>query len=359
MPIRFRPNVESMHGYVPGEQPPAGARLIKLNTNENPYPPSPRVVEAIHAELAEGPAPGARLRLYSDPSARLLREAAARVTGLRPEQVLTGNGSDELLSVLARALVGEGDAVAYPYPTYLLYETMAQIQGGRAEAHAYPDDFALPESLFGNPAPLTFVANPNAPSGTPYAPETLARLAQSLEDRILVVDEAYVDFADRSALPLLSAHPNLVVLRTFSKSYSLAGMRVGLLFASEAIIAQLGKVKDSYSLDRLAIVAAAAAMDDQAWMRANADRIRGTRARLIAALLELGHAPLPSQTNFVFVRMGSRDAARAAFAFLRSEGILVRYFDMPKLDDGLRITVGTDEEIDALLVSLRKMARAG
>ncbi len=359
MSVRFRPNVTSMLAYVPGEQPPAGARLIKLNTNENPYPPSPRVAEAVRAELDEGDAAGERLRLYSDPSATELREAAAELYSLPLSRVMAGNGSDELLSVLTRALAGERDSVAYPYPTYLLYETMSEIQGASLRTVDFPQDFSLPEGLFGGTSPLTFVPNPNAPSGTPYRNEDLARLARSLEGRALVVDEAYGDFADETALDLIreGEHENLVVLRTLSKSYSLAGMRVGLLFASEAIITELAKVKDSYSLDRLAIVAGAAALRDQAWMRENVRRIRATRERLSASLLAMGLSPLPTAANFVFVRMGSAARAKEAFASLRSAGILVRYFEQRLLDDGLRITVGTDDEVDALLKAMRDFTR--
>lgn len=358
MPVRFRPNIAAMHAYVPGEQPPPGAQLVKLNTNENPYPPSPAVERAILAELAAGAGGCERLRLYSDPRATLLCEAAAEVTGFPREGILAGNGSDELLAVLARAFAGEGDTVAYPYPTYLLYDTVAHIQGARVDTVDFPPDFSLPGSLFGSRARLVFVANPNAPSGTLHAIEDLGRLADSLPDGVLVVDEAYGAFAGQDALALARSRPNVVVLRTLSKSHSLAGMRVGLLFGPTELVAELHKVRDSYSLDRLAIVAGAAAVRDTAWVAQNTARITATRARLAAGLSSLGLAPLPSQANFVFARMGSAARARAAQQHLRERGILVRYFAMRLLDDGLRITVGTDAQVDALLEALGEFVAA-
>lgn len=359
MSIPFRPNVQAMEAYVPGEQPPAGASLIKLNTNENPYPPSPAVVEAIRAALEAGPVPGARLRLYSDPDAGALCEAAAEVTGFPRDGILAGNGSDELLAVLARAFLSEGDTVAYPYPTYLLYETVARIQGASIETVDFPPDFSLPAALLGSAARLVFVANPNSPSGTACSTDELARLADSLPRGILVVDEAYGAFAGASALELARTRSNVVVLRTLSKSHSLAGMRVGLLFGTPEMVHGLRKVRDSYSLDRLAIAAGAAALRDTAWEARNTARIAATRARLSARLGELGMAPLPSHANFVLARLGSAARAQAAHRFLRGRGILVRYFAMRLLDDSLRITVGTDEEIDALLDTLATFVSTG
>jgi histidinol-phosphate aminotransferase len=345
----FRANVERMTAYVPGEQPAPGARVIKLNTNENPYPPSPRVAEAISSELAGG---GARLRLYSDPAALELRSAASEATGLPIENILAGNGSDELLALLVRALVEPGETIAYPYPTYVLYETLAEAQGARVRTVPFPRDFALPQELSSLGAKLVFVASPNSPSGNSHPAAALGSLAASMPDGVLVVDEAYADFADENALELARTRPNVVVLRTFSKSQSLAGMRVGLLFASPDLVAGIAKVKDSYNLDRLAIVAGAAALRDSAWMRANVAKIRATRERLTAELTRRGHEVLPSSANFVFVRLGSAERARGAYLGLKAQGILVRYFDRPALDDGLRITVGTEDEITALLAAL-------
>ena len=344
----FLPHIDRMAGYVPGEQPRDGG-FIKLNTNENPYPPSPTVARAVAEELGDD---GARLRLYSDPAARSLREAASARFGVPTSGILAGNGSDELLALLVRAVVEPGELVVYPYPTYVLYETLAEAGAARVETPSFGRDFALPRALYGSSAKLTFIASPNSPSGNAHPVEALDQLAASLHRGLLVVDEAYADFADTSALSLLRTRPNVVVLRTFSKSYSLAGMRLGLLFGSDEVVNGIGKIKDSYNLDRLALVAGAAALADDAWMRQNVAKIRATRARLVAGLLSRGLDVLPSAANFVFARFGSADQARGAYRSLKERGILVRYFDRPLLDDGLRITVGTDPEIDELLQAL-------
>jgi histidinol-phosphate aminotransferase len=346
----FRSNVENMTAYVPGEQPKPGSRVIKLNTNENPYPPSPRVAEAIAAELADD---GARLRLYSDPVALELRQAASEVTGFPVSQILAGNGSDELLSLIVRAVVEPTEVVEYPYPTYVLYETLADAQGARIRTVQFPRDFALPSALMESDAKVIFVTSPNSPSGTSHPVAALSELADSVDPKsLIVIDEAYADFADENALELARTKRNVVVLRTFSKSYSLAGMRIGLLFGSEEVVSGISKIKDSYNLDRLAIVAGAAALRDGEWMRKNVAKIRATRTRLVAGLTALGFEVLPSAANFVFTRLGSPERALSAYQSLKARGILVRYFERPALDDGLRITVGTDEEITALLAAL-------
>jgi histidinol-phosphate aminotransferase len=227
MPGHFRRNIAALAGYVPGEQPQDGGGYIKLNTNENPYPPSPRVVAAVKKSTS------AALRLYPEPLSREIRELAASIYGVAPGNVLVGNGSDEVLSILARAFVGPGDRVLYPEPTYTLYDTLVAIQEGVKSSLSYSADFSLPEAFFTEKAPLTFVCNPNSPSATLLPRETIERLAQS-SSGVVVVDEAYIDFsgiAGVSSIPLIGRYPNLVVLRTFSKSFSLAGMRVGLAFA--------------------------------------------------------------------------------------------------------------------------------
>jgi histidinol-phosphate aminotransferase len=345
----FRSNVDAMRGYVPGEQPSARARVIKLNTNENPYPPSPRVKQAIAAELG---ADGARLRLYSDPAAAALRRAAADALDFPMEGIVAGNGSDELLALLFRATVEPGQSVAFPYPTYTLYDTLAEAQGAVRRLVDFPEDFSLPRALWGEEAKLVLIASPAAPSGNRHATDSLRDLAQSLRGGLLVIDEAYADFAHGHALQLAKEIPNVVVLRTFSKGYSLAGMRLGLLFASQEVAEGLTKVKDSYNLDRLAIVAGAAALQDGEWMRANAQRVREQRARMIDGLRQLGLRVLPSEANFVLARLGSAQRARDAFAHLKTNGILVRYFSARLLDDALRISVGTPQEVDALLEQL-------
>lgn len=346
----LRRAIDEMTGYVPGEQPPAGARVIKLNTNENPYPPSPRVADAISRELEDG---ARALRRYPDPAATEFRRAAAEATGFPLEGILAGNGSDELLALILRAAVEPGEAVAYPTPTYALYETLALGQGARIVTCPMGDDFALPDALFGCDARVVLVASPNSPSGVIRPVSRLDRLAQSMPDSLLVIDEAYVDFASGGALELAQRRSNVVVTRTLSKSHSLAGMRLGLLFGPPELVHGLAKIRDSYNLDRLAIAAGAAALRDPEWMHAHVERIRATRDKLVGELRELGFDVVPSEANFVFARLPTAERARATYRNLEDRGILVRYFDRPPLDRGIRITVGTDDEIDALLAALR------
>jgi len=337
----FRPNVEAMSAYQPGEQPWAGARVTKLNTNENPYPPSPKALEALAAA-------GRALRLYPDPTSRELRQAAGRAFGFEPDWVIAGNGSDELLSLLVRAIVPEGGAVAYPVPTYSLYRTLARMQAAEAVEFPWADGWAIPEGLAGAGARLVFLARPNSPTGTVAPVGSVRDLAGRLGGAVLCIDEAYADFADDDCLGLVREFPNVIALRTLSKSFSLAGARVGLGFARPELIAGLGKIKDSYNLSRPAQAAGAAALGDMDWMRANANKVRATRARLVARLAGLGVACPPSQANFVFARVGS-PRARELYLALKARGILVRHFDEDGLRDGLRISVGTDAEVDELL----------
>jgi histidinol-phosphate aminotransferase len=351
---RVRRAVERMHGYVPGEQPRGGS-VVKLNTNENPYPPSPRVLEAIVRAADAG------VRLYPDPEATALRARAAQVYGVPPDHVLVGNGSDELIALLLRATVDPGDRVAFPVPTYSLYETMVAVQGGKAVTVPFPEDYRMPAALGDAGARLTFLCNPNSPSGTLVPLSDVERLARAVRG-LLVVDEAYVDFADPSpmhggpsALSLVGSVPNVVVLRTFSKSFSLAGLRIGLAFASPAILGGLRTVKDSYNVNRLSLAAAEAALGDLATVAGNLARIRATRAALARGLERLGFTVLPSQANFVLARRPGTDLAPLA-ASLAGRDILVRHFATPRLADALRITVGTDEEVGTLLAALAELS---
>lgn len=334
-----------MHAYVPGEQP-QGGRVVKLNTNENPYPPAPAVVAAVQAAAT------ADLRLYPEPTAKPLREEAARVYGVRPEQVLAGNGSDEILTMLMRALVGPDDIVVYPEPTYSLYDTLVTIQEGRSLTIPFPADFTLPPALFAAEGRLMMICNPNAPSGSLTPIATIAELAGGF-DGVVVVDEAYVDFAPEgsTALPLLGSHDNVVVLRTFSKSFSLAGMRIGLAFGHPDLLGEIAKVKDSYNLSRVAIAAGTAALQAIDWMHENVARVVATRARLTERLATMGYDVLPSATNFVLARRAGEDQAPVQKA-LRDQGILVRHFATDRLRDALRISVGTEDETDQLLAAL-------
>ncbi|GIW41193.1 MAG: histidinol-phosphate aminotransferase [Candidatus Binatia bacterium] len=345
--MRFvRPVVESLQAYVPGEQPQERG-LVKLNTNENPYPPSPAVLDAIREAAT------ADLRLYPDPEATAFREAVAEAYGVKPDRILVGNGSDELLGILVRACVEPGDRVAYPVPTYTLYDVLVTLQGARPVRVPFPRNFSLPSELARANARLTIVCNPNSPSGTFVPSRALAELASRIRG-LLVVDEAYVEFADEDARPLLDEFEHVVLVRTLSKSHSLAGLRLGFLFASEALVRQLRKVKDSYNVDRIALAAGVAALRDADWTARNVEKVRRTRTRLVSALQELGYRVPPSQANFVLARKpGTR--LRETYLELKRRGILVRYFETPELADALRITVGTDDEIDALLRALGEL----
>lgn len=347
----LRQNIADLEGYTPGEQPKQ-SDLIKLNTNENPYPPSPRVLAAIRKELA------ASLQLYPDPAAMELCKRAAILYDVRPENVMAGNGSDELLSILMRCYVGEGDGVSYPVPTYTLYKTLIAIQGGRGLAVPYPDDFSIPAPLYSQSSKVTILCNPNAPSSTLEPVSEIERLARAVAG-LLVVDEAYIDFADsdESAIALVKRLPNLVVLRTFSKAFSLAGLRVGLAFGSEDIVGNMAKVKDSYNLCRLSLAGAVAALGDMEWMRRNVGRIQRTRKTLIRGLRNLGFQVPTSQANFVMAQLGS-DSIRWLYEGLRDQGILVRFFDVPELRNMIRVTVGRPRETREFLRETEGLLRS-
>ena len=348
----LRKNIAAIAGYIPGEQP-QNSGFIKLNTNENPYPPSPRVLSALRKATDRS------LRLYPEPLSDSLRSLAAARYGLRTENILAGNGSDELLSILVRCFVGQGDRVVYPMPTYTLYDTLVAIQEGERVGVDFPPDFSLPEAIYSQKAALTFLCNPNSPSGTLVSLKEVENLARSVSG-ILVVDEAYIDFAEGdgvSSIPLIHSFPNLVVLRSFSKSFSLAGMRIGLAFAAEEVIADMVKVKDSYNLNRLSLIAAVAALQDLPWMVRNVSRIQRSRRKLIRGLRKNGFQVYPSQANFVMARKEDQNL-RGLYEELKRRKILVRYFDLPRLKDSLRITVGTPQEIKILLQEMESMNTA-
>ena len=330
----FRANIERMSGYEPGFQPKEPG-FVKLNTNENPYPPSPRALEAIRE------AAGDALRKYPDPTTDRVRETIADVFGMPLQRVLCGNGSDDLLSIAVRSFCGEGDRVAFPYPSYSLYPTLALLQGAEPVSVPFHDDYSLPQDLARTGARLILISNPNAPSGTVVPPGPIDALAAAV-DGVVLVDEAYVDFAETDCLALVESCPNVIVTRTLSKSYSMAGLRFGFAVAQEPLIEGMMKVKDSYNIDALTAAGAGAAIADQHWMRANVERIRATRARLADALAALGFDCLPSQANFILARVPEGRDAAALYQRLFERKILVRYFALPRVDDCLRITVGTE-----------------
>ena len=348
-----RPEIAALAGYIPGEQP-QGGKWIKLNTNENPYPPSPAVARAIVATTA-----GRTLAKYPDPLATVFRMRAAEVLGVEPDWILCGNGSDDLLTILVRAFVGAGECLRMPYPSYILYRTLAGIQGASCdEFHYHPDwslddGFAAPLSADGQAVKLAIIANPNSPSGTLIPPSRVAQLAERLSCAV-VVDEAYGDFAETNCLGLVRDNPRVIVTRSFSKSYALAGLRFGFAVAQPQVIEQLQKVKDSYNCDALSIAAATAAIDDQAWLADNRARIIATRSRLTDAMRSLGFHAQESQANFVWCTHPERPH-KPIYEALKAQGILIRFMNYAGWGDGLRITVGTDDEIDAFLTCLKTL----
>ena len=347
----FRTTIDTLHPYVPGRQPAPETHVIKLNTNENPYPPSPRALDVLRQ------LDGDRLRRYPHPRGDEFRQAVAEVLTVDPTWVLPGNGSDDLLTMLVRAVAGPGRPVVYPTPTYVLYRTLAEIQDAPVVEVPFDDRFDLPaDQLLAARGALTLVANPNSPSGTAVPPERLSALATAL-DGLLVVDEAYVAFADNDALALVRDHANVVILRTLSKSHALAGLRLGFAVAQPAVIEGLAKVKDSYNVGAIAARAGAAAIRDVEYTQRVVTRIKESRARLAAVLETLGCRVWPSQANFLLVRPPIGDAVRVCLE-LETRGILVRYFGETSLSDTLRITVGTDDDHAALVEALRAVLRA-
>lgn len=337
----LRPHLQSVPGYTPGEQPPPGTVVIKLNTNENPYPPSPLVFQALES------VDGELLRRYPDASARTFREAAGQVLNIPPDWITVANGSDDLLSIIMAAFVGSGDRVVYPMPTYVLYRTLAQLQNAYPWEVSYDDLFTLPlELLISAQGAVTFIAAPNSPSGTSIPLEQLKQLASQCEG-VLVIDEAYVDFAETNALSIVRDHDNVILLRTLSKGYSLAGLRLGFAIAPPALIQDLNKVKDSYCVDAITALLGTAAIQDQAHKNKNAERVKHSRARLAKNLKQLGFRVWPSEANFLMVQPPDANA-QALQQQLKQRNILVRHFDLPSLIDKLRITVGTDEQNDYL-----------
>lgn len=351
----FRESIEQMTGYVPGEQP-SGTELIKLNTNENPYPPSPKVVEAIRAAAESG------LQRYPEPSALAFRERAAEVlsthnASITPDWILCGNGSDDILTIATRAFVDQGQAVRYARPTYSLYKTLAQIQGVRQDVVECEPDWTLGFQFTASSpdVKLAYLANPNSPSGTLIAPGEVAAIADALPCPLLV-DEAYVDFAETNCLDLARTNERVLVSRTLSKSYGLAGLRFGYVVAQPAVIEQLAKVKDSYNCDTLSIAGATAAIGDQAWLADNVAKVIAERGRLDAGLQAAGFSTTPSHANFVWAqRSTDQDPTgqhAAIYERLKAAGVLIRLIRHDGWaggDDGLRFSVGTPAQTDVLL----------
>lgn len=345
----FRPSMEALVGYKPGEQPKPGQPIIKLNTNENPYPPSPKAIAALSNLDPEA------LRRYPDPYATPFRQSVSDVLGVPTDWVLVGNGSDDILNIIIRACAEPGRPVVYPSPTYVLYRTLTQLQLAETVAIPYGEDFQLPtEELIAAQGAVTFIATPNSPSGHRVPIADLRQLASQLEG-LLVIDEAYADFAEETALALAQEFENVVVSRTLSKGYGLAGLRLGFAIVNPALLAGLYKVRDSYSVDAVAIAVGAAAMRDQAYKNDCIAKVRRDRNLLAQALQALDFKIWPSDTNFLLTRP-SQGNAEAIYLALKQQNILVRYFNQPGLDDKLRITVGTPEQNEALIAALQALA---
>jgi histidinol-phosphate aminotransferase len=349
MPPRFlKKALQGFEPYSPGEQPPDGEGWVKLNTNESPWPPSPKVLAAVRAAVDES------LRLYPSPTAAPARRALAAMCGVTPEMVALGNGGDELIAMCVRAFAGAGDRVAWPWPTYPLYEPVVLMHEAVPAPHRMDPGFAIPRSFLEDDAPLKFLCNPNSPTGT-WQPRAVVEEAARTAKGVLVLDEAYVDFAPESREDLLRGHGNLVILRTLSKSGALAGMRIGYALAQPELIESLDVVKDSYNLDRLAVVAAQAAAEDAEYRQSLVEYVLDERARLGAELAELGFEVLPSATNFLFVRPPAAHPAAEVYKRLRERQILVRHYHREPIDGWFRITIGTREQHAALLAALEEI----
>ena len=356
MSLYWNERVKGLSPYVPGEQP-RDRKFIKLNTNENPYPPSPKVAEAMAALLAEE---ADRLRLYPDPACTELREAAARRYGVRPEQVFAGNGSDEILAFAFGAFFDGPEPVLFPDITYSFYPVYTELWDIPCRTIPLAEDFSVSPEDYCLPAAGLVLPNPNAPTGRALSPEDLRSILDyhRTNRRVVIIDEAYAAFGAESMVPFIDEHPNLLTVHTLSKSASLAGLRVGFAIGGEELIEGLCRIRDSfnsYTVDRLAQAGAAAALGDAPYYDEVNRRVSATRERVSAALAGLGFTVIPSAANFLFVRSPAMTGADF-FARLRERGILVRHFPKPRIGDFLRISIGTDEEMDILLEECRGLA---
>jgi histidinol-phosphate aminotransferase len=336
--------------YVPGLQPPDGEDWVKLNTNESPLPPSPLVIEAIKAAADDS------LRLYPSPTSAPARVAIAAHFGLQPTQVALGNGADDLIEMCFRAFTGKGDHVAYPTPTYPLFEPLCRIHEAVAAPHPTAEGWKWTEDFAEDRAPLKFVVNPNSPTGT-WSAEAAVEDIVTRSRGVVVLDEAYVDFAPESCVGLLEKHRNLLILRTMSKSYALAGMRIGFALGSSELIAALDAVRDSYNMDRLAIVAATAAIQDEEHHRKIVDHVVAERAWLAERLHEMRFDVTPSAANFLFVQPPPGNNAPAVADALSERRILIRHYDREPIAGWFRITIGTREQHERLLEALKEIVR--
>ena len=346
----WSPLVNDLVPYVPGEQPKM-ANLVKLNTNENPFGPSPKVIEAIQAELNDG------LRLYPDPEGESLRETIAAYHKIKPEQIFLGNGSDEVLAHIFFGLFQHGEPILFPDITYSFYPVYCGLYNIESKKVPLTESFEINSEDFKQPNGGVIFPNPNAPTGRYLGLQHVEEILAANPDRVVVVDEAYIDFGGESAITLIDKYPNLLVSQTLSKARSLAGLRVGFAVGHPDLIEALNRVKNSfnsYPLDRLALAGAKAAYEDEAWFRKCCDGVISERERVAAALEELGFEVLPSKANFIFARHKDQPGEVLAKS-LREKGIIVRHFNKPRISEFLRITIGTVDQNDALIAGLESL----
>ncbi|MDV7507823.1 histidinol-phosphate transaminase [Acinetobacter baumannii] len=351
--MRFwSPEVRELEPYVPGEQPKI-QNLLKLNTNENPYPPSPKVVEAVQEVLHEQ---ADVLRLYPDPDATVLKQAIAKQQNIDVSQVFVGNGSDEVLAHIFKAFFLQDEPILYPDITYSFYPVYSQFFGTKTKEIPLNENFEIDVRDYTQPNGGVIITNPNAPTSIALSLAEIEQVLQANPDRVVVIDEAYVDFGAESAVSLINRYENLVVCQTTSKSRSLAGLRVGFAIAQSHLIAALEAVKNSfnsYPIDRFAIAAAVASFEDEAYFEEQCQKVITSREKLVRDLTELGFNVLPSKANFIFATHSQHDAGQLAQK-LREQGIIVRYFNKPRINQFLRITVGTDEQNARLVQTLKQ-----
>ncbi|MDV4339950.1 histidinol-phosphate transaminase [Acinetobacter baumannii] len=351
--MRFwSPEVRELEPYVPGEQPKI-QNLLKLNTNENPYPPSPKVVEAVQAVLH---AQADVLRLYPDPDATALKQAISKQQNIDVSQVFVGNGSDEVLAHIFKAFFLQDEPILYPDITYSFYPVYSQFFGTKTKEIPLNENFEIDVRDYTQPNGGVIITNPNAPTSIALSLAEIEQVLQANPDRVVVIDEAYVDFGAESAVSLINRYENLVVCQTTSKSRSLAGLRVGFAIAQSHLIAALEAVKNSfnsYPIDRFAIAAAVASFEDQAYFEEQCQKVITSREKLVRDLTVLGFNVLPSKANFIFATHSQHDAGQLAQK-LREQGIIVRYFNKPRINQFLRITVGTDEQNARLVQTLKQ-----
>jgi len=346
----WSPLTAALEPYVPGEQP-KDKKYIKLNTNENPYPPSPLAIAAMTAAINED------LRLYPDPNCEALVQTLATQAGLSTKQVFVGNGSDEILAFAFASFFDPSKPVLFPDVTYSFYKVYAKFYGITPKLIPLDEQFNICVDQYSGDHGGIIIPNPNAPTAMPLSLEDVKQLVENNPDQVVIIDEAYVDFGAQSAVTLVNSYSNLLVIQTLSKSRSLAGLRVGFAYGSEELIEGLNRTKNSfnsYTLDRVALAGAAAAIEDQVYFQAMTEKVVATRERVVQALQSLGFIVTPSKANFLFISHPTF-AAKQLFEQLREQGVLVRYFASPRIDNYLRVSIGTDEEMDMFLQVIKQL----